>query len=150
MGGIPPAIMFPTLKWWPRLEQPRLLSLNPLLPWFNLGGQTPGVAPAQSLQKLHLSKFLRQACSFRHHTGSNSPSHRHQLGVSFAADTATPGSLTPSLPVADCWYVVVVGRTPSNTGVYQNYATVAPLVVGVSGTGSSKVVSRPKWKWRHT
>jgi viroplasmin and RNaseH domain-containing protein len=35
--------------------------------------------------------------------------------------------------MADRWYAVVMGRLPSDAGVYQGYATVAPLVIGASG-----------------
>jgi hypothetical protein len=52
--------------------------------------------------------------------------------VTFQGRTAPV--LPPVVPLAaEKWYAVVVGRTPSDTGVYRDYATIAPMVVGVSG-----------------
>lgn len=47
--------------------------------------------------------------------------------VSFAS---TP---LESLPSASRWYAIVVGRVPSDTGVYSDFSQVSPKVTGVSG-----------------
>jgi hypothetical protein len=58
----------------------------------------------------------------------------HTPQVSFAASTGSAAPISSmGTPSADRWYAVVVGRSPSDTGVYKDYANVAPLVVGVSG-----------------
>jgi hypothetical protein len=77
-------------------------------------------------------------------TPSPAPAASATPGVSFAASLSTAGTAAqpgatatgdaaPVLSAADRWYAVIVGRTPSDAGVYQGYLTVVPLVVGVSG-----------------
>jgi hypothetical protein len=53
-------------------------------------------------------------------------------GVTFANPVITPAPPPPGSVPPNRWYAVVVGCTPQGTGVYKDYAMVAPLVVGVS------------------
>jgi hypothetical protein len=44
------------------------------------------------------------------------------------------GNSVSGPPASACWYAVIMGCTPSDAGLYQDYANVTLLVVGVSGT----------------
>jgi hypothetical protein len=105
--GIPPAITV-TLPMTPAIGALQ----TPGLPVAPVGPSTPAQPPPLPPAPTAPAGILRSTTPVPAPTGPVAP--------------------PPSTP-ADRWYAVVVGRDPSDTGVYKGYANVGPLVTGVSG-----------------
>jgi hypothetical protein len=123
-GGIPPLITVTTQVAAPAGNPPPAPALTRPVP-----GSTPAAAPVPAVvppAPAVIPGIL--------HTPAPGVAAGMGQSVTFNGNASAPAASAPSTPLtADKWYAVVIGRTPGNTGVYKDYTTVAPMVVGVSG-----------------